>query len=108
MLAGKSTFCTKALMLHSSFVLWEALLSLRSLFSPFWWYNNSSLHGTFSVAPSAPKVTDAQSYHGPLLVVVVWVTAELCPILVNVLSEAVNSQAAVIVGHDLFPVLPKP
>jgi hypothetical protein len=39
---------------------------------------------------------------------VVRVTAELCPIFVNVLCEAVKSQAAVVGGHYLFPVLPKP
>ncbi len=39
---------------------------------------------------------------------VVWVTAELCAVLVSVLYEAGKSQAAVVGGHDLFPVLPKP
>jgi hypothetical protein len=36
------------------------------------------------------------------------VTAELCAVLVSILCEAGKSQAAVVGGHDLFPVLPKP
>jgi hypothetical protein len=39
---------------------------------------------------------------------VVWVTAELCAVLVSILGEAGKSQAAVVRGHDIFPVLPKP